>query len=186
MSSSKTALQWPPLKFSSGTPHTTQPDTSLRLLPGLLEGGARSLRCCRGRRGLCGPGPGGKTQASPAVMSHLGPVHWRLTKQRLPTVAIPGDAADDLSLRILFCRPARGAAFNLLAGSCSKHVYSASSKPPINGEGVRDLHLCPLPPAPALPLAEPAGPPDSVCPQRSFFFSSRTQLGQKAMVYTTH
>ena len=103
-------------------------------------------------------------------LCRLGPVHWQLTKERLPTMAIPGDAADDLSLRILFCRPARGAAFNLLAGSCSKHVYSASSKPPINGEGVRDLHLCPLPPSPALPLAEPAGPPDSVCPQRSFFF----------------
>ena len=73
----------------------------------------------------------------------------------------------------------------LLAVAQNMFILPAASPPSMGKES--GICICaPCPPPPPCHLQSQQVPQTLYAPKDLFFFSSRTQLGQKAMVYTTH
>ena len=189
-SSSTTALQWLPLKFScflEPNIQHKQADFSEAVTWAPRRRGEKS-EVSPLRDGAWGEDLGLTGCHEPPGAQPLA------AAQSLPTAATPGDAADDLPPRMLFCRPAREQLLTCLLAVAQNMFVLPAASPPSMG---KESGICICAPRPFIPLpthrlqgqqvsVKAGNSHRTLCPQTSFFFPSWTQLGQKAMASTTH
>lgn len=187
-SSSTTALQWLPLKFSCFLEpliQHKQADFSEAVTWAPRRRGEKSEVSPRTQGALrdgawgedlgltgCREPPGARPLAAP---------------RSLPTVATPGDAADDLPLRMLFCRPAREQLLTCLLAVAQNMFVPPAASPPSMG---KESGICICAPRPFIPLpthhlqgqqvsVKAGNSHRTLCPQTSFFFHLGHNLGRK-------